>query len=126
MWSWFSYIRSKRSTLKHSKTHTGEEQYRCDICSATLVYSSNLKVHYRTHTEDKPYKCEVCLATFNKKSDLKEHYGIHIREKPHKCEACLAAFVDLYRLGKHCIMFIMGRNHMNVEFFQLHSFNRIN
>ena len=53
-------------------THTGETHYRCDVCGAQFVHSSDVTKYIRSHTGKKPFKCDMCSAQFAHNGDLKK------------------------------------------------------
>ncbi|GFY39475.1 zinc finger protein [Trichonephila inaurata madagascariensis] len=68
----------------HSRTHTGERRYACDICSESFKYSSALKTHYYIHSglePPKPYSCEICGICFRNYISLKRHKLTHRKLK---------------------------------------------
>ena len=71
------------------RTHTGEKHYKCDVCGAHFVHSSDVDKHIRTHTGEIPFlKCDMCSAQFAHTDDLKNctHTGVNLS----KCEMCSA------------------------------------
>ena len=87
-------ILAASSRARHTLTHTGEKQYKCDICENSFADNSALKSHRRTHTGEKPYKCDVCGECFTQSSTLKSHNHIHTGEKPYKCNVCGDCFTQ--------------------------------
>ena len=55
---------------RHTRMHTGEKRYKCDMCSARFERKGNLKMHTRIHTGDKPYQCETWYAKFSRNSQF--------------------------------------------------------
>ena len=70
----FVQLYSPYKTLKaHSRQHSGEKPYKCEVCSATLIQSDDFPMHLKVHNGEKPYKCEVCLASLSISNTLKKH-----------------------------------------------------
>ena len=82
---------SPYKTLKaHSKLHSGEKPYKCEVCLATLIQLGDLPQHLKVHSGEKPYNCEVCSASLSISNTFKEHLRSHTGEKPYRCEICSA------------------------------------
>ena len=66
------------------RTHTGEKQFKCEVCNKSFSTKSYFSTHMRTHTAEKPYNCELCNKTFSQGSTLSTHMRTHTGEKPYK------------------------------------------
>lgn len=72
-----------RSNLlkRHSKLHSGEARFVCDVCKKSFESGSKLEDHYRRHTGERPFQCHVCGNKFRYKGDRTKHlknlHGIH-------------------------------------------------
>ena len=73
---------------RHTRTHTGEKPYHCDLCNHSYATNSHLIVHQRNHTGEKPFQCDKCDYSSAQKSNLITHMHIHTGEKPFSCNQC--------------------------------------
>ncbi|GAB5589968.1 hypothetical protein Unana1_04868 [Umbelopsis nana] len=70
-------------------------------CTKSFMRLYNLKSHSRTHTDDRPYQCDVCTQAFSRNHDLKRHAKIHGGNKPYHCPICTKTFSRLDALKRH-------------------------
>ena len=80
---------------RHTKLHTGQRDYACDICGASYVTGTDLRRHRLKHDDVKPYPCNLCEKQFTRAHDLKVHIRYH-------------GFYNVNNFSSKCIL--LGKN----------------
>uniref|UniRef100_A0A8C9XC83 Zinc finger and BTB domain-containing protein 41 n=1 Tax=Sander lucioperca TaxID=283035 RepID=A0A8C9XC83_SANLU len=111
----------------HTRVHTGEKPFQCDICLQRYSTKSNLTVHKKKHTSDAPvqkkeHKCPYCNKLHASKKTLAKHvrrfHPDHIQEfltkrkrksEGWKCAICLKTFTRRPHLQEHMILHTQDR-----------------
>ncbi|XP_051253635.1 zinc finger and BTB domain-containing protein 41 isoform X2 [Dicentrarchus labrax] len=111
----------------HTRVHTGEKPFQCDVCLQRYSTKSNLTVHKKKHTSDAPlqkkeHKCPFCSKLHASKKTLARHvrrfHPDHIQEfftkkkrksEGWKCAICLKTFTRRPHLQEHMILHTQDR-----------------
>jgi len=86
----------------HSRIHSGDKPYKCNMCDRAFSQSATLNRHIRVHTGDKPYKCSLCNKSFSHSGTLQTHKRlVHSNRRPHQCPFCGKMFKTNIELKSH-------------------------
>uniref|UniRef100_A0A0P4WBM6 C2H2-type domain-containing protein n=1 Tax=Scylla olivacea TaxID=85551 RepID=A0A0P4WBM6_SCYOL len=56
-------------------------KYECIYCNKSFPTRWGLDRHTRTHTGEKPYTCNICHRNFNEQSNYQRHFRRHFLDK---------------------------------------------
>lgn len=80
--------------------HSGEKNWRCDICGRGYATASILNSHKKTHFS-KTYTCDVCGKSFFHAGHLTRHRVLHQEVRPFSCSICGRGFTQAANLRSH-------------------------
>ncbi|XP_030631454.1 zinc finger and BTB domain-containing protein 41 [Chanos chanos] len=111
----------------HTRVHTGEKPFQCDICLQRYSTKSNLTVHKKKHASDAPiprkdHKCPFCNKLHASRKTLAKHvrrfHPDHVQEflslrkrksEGWKCDICHKSFTRRPHLEEHMILHSQDR-----------------
>ena len=83
-----NYMTQNKSDLvNHSRTHSKEKPFHCELCDQKFSQKGQLKVHVMSH-KGRRFECKECDYKAARKSSLVTHLLTHSGVKPHKCDSC--------------------------------------
>ncbi|XP_053549764.1 zinc finger and BTB domain-containing protein 41 [Bombina bombina] len=86
--------------------NSGKKMLKCPKCEKVFDRVGKYESHTRVHTGEKPFECDVCHQRYSTKSNLTVHKKRHssdtiIHQKEHKCPCCNKLHASRKTLAKH-------------------------
>ncbi|EDV92345.1 GH24098 [Drosophila grimshawi] len=95
------------SSTRRQEQPTSDDALRhmCEYCGYRTRIRCNLRVHTRRHTGEKPFLCDICNACFVARYQLTTHKERHLddqqRRRLHMCKDCNVGFLSARALYHH-------------------------
>ena len=80
------------------------KEYKCEVCEKVLTSRIDYEGHTRIHTGELPFSCEICLKAFRSERGLERHIESRHSEKEKEtftCNICNKQIADERYLKKH-------------------------
>ena len=90
---------SKYRLIEHFRIHTGEKPLKCDLCTETFRYRSQLSMHRRRCCT--VIQCDKCEKKFYTKVKFNKHVQKQHKNWTHFCKVCGKGFLMEGRLQNH-------------------------
>ncbi|CAL1539080.1 unnamed protein product [Lymnaea stagnalis] len=106
--------KSLQGLKSHLVKHTGDNPYKCDICSEKFATDYLMKKHKFSHGL-KPFQCQYCSYSCVQKQQLSIHLLQHTYEYPFCCHLCNAKYKKHDSLKIHMMSLHENRHKYNCE-----------
>ena len=85
------------------RNHCTRKPIACSVigCDKKLSDRGGLAQHSRIHSGEKPFKCDMCQTTFRKPDHLRKHKKLHTGERPYVCQHCSKSFIQKINMKIH-------------------------